>query len=257
MRVTNRTPDVLDEHYYFNMETEAQGRSTEYDKRPRTGPKIFVGEWATRLGTPTPNMSAALGDAAWMTALERNSDLIVMAAYAPLFVNVNRGAMQWRPDLIGYDALTCYGSPSYYAQVMFRQNLGDEVLAVAAQDLPMRQWQPPPIRKGGAIPIPVPTEPVPALFYGATRDSRNGVIILKLVNPLAAPQDVRVEISGVNSVEPKGLAVVLRGGGPNDTNSLQDPRRIAPVTEFTDELGAYFRRTVPPYSITVLRIKCN
>ena len=91
-----------------------------YDKPyDRNGPKIFVGEWATREGIPTPNLGAALGDAAWMTGLERNSDLIVMASYAPLFVNVDPGGMQWETDLIGYDAMKSYGSPSYYAQVMF------------------------------------------------------------------------------------------------------------------------------------------
>ena len=80
-----------------------------YDNASRTGPKIFVGEWATRSGSPTPNFGDALGDAAWMTSMERNSDLIVMASYAPLFVNVNPGAMQWPTDLIGYDALNTYG----------------------------------------------------------------------------------------------------------------------------------------------------
>ena len=67
-----------------------------YDKASRTGPKIFVGEWATKEGQPTPTLNAAvLGDAAWMTGMERNSDLILISCYAPLFVNVNRGASQW------------------------------------------------------------------------------------------------------------------------------------------------------------------
>ena len=66
-----------------------------YDKTDRNGPKIFVGEWATREGPPTPNLNAALGDAAWMTGMERNSDVIIMASYAPLLTNVNAGGMQW------------------------------------------------------------------------------------------------------------------------------------------------------------------
>jgi hypothetical protein len=68
-------------------------------------------------------MGAALGDAAWMTGMERNSDLIVMASYAPLFVNVNPGGMQWESDLIGYDTMSSYGSPGYYAQA--RSAAGD------------------------------------------------------------------------------------------------------------------------------------
>src|SRR5215469_1363121 len=102
--------------------------SRHYDSADRNGPKIFVGEWATREGVPTPNFGGALGDAAFMTGLERNSDLVVMAAYAPLFVNVDPGAMQWSSDLIGYDALSSYGSPSYYAQVMFASCLGDQTV---------------------------------------------------------------------------------------------------------------------------------
>ena len=87
-----------------------------YDKASRSGPKIFVGEWATRSGSPTPNFGDALGDAAWMTSMERNSDLIIMASYAPLLVNVSPGGMQWPTDLIGFDAGTTYASPSYWAQ---------------------------------------------------------------------------------------------------------------------------------------------
>ena len=87
-------PDVLDEHFYMSAENSFAD-ANHYDKADRNGPKIFVGEWATREGEPTPNLQAALGDAAWMTGMERNSDLIVMASYAPLFVNVNPGGMQW------------------------------------------------------------------------------------------------------------------------------------------------------------------
>ncbi len=75
-----------------------------YDNADRNGPKIFVGEWATREGAPTPNFGAALGDAAFLTGLERNSDVVIMAAYAPLFVNVNPGGMQWS---FGPDRLRC------------------------------------------------------------------------------------------------------------------------------------------------------
>ena len=109
--VTLVKPDVLDEHYYMSAE-KSFSDATHYDKADRNGPKIFVGEWATREGDPTPNLQAALADAAWMTGMERNSDLVIMASYAPLFVNVNPGGMQWATDLIGYNALSSYGSPA-------------------------------------------------------------------------------------------------------------------------------------------------
>src|SRR5690348_6822965 len=127
MPVKGTVPDVLDDHYY-KREQGMFEESRHYDTADRSGPKSFVGEWATREGGPTPNFGGALGDAAFMTGLERNSDLVVMAAYAPLLVNVEPGAMQWTSDLIGYDAMTSYGSPSYYAQVMFASCLGDHTV---------------------------------------------------------------------------------------------------------------------------------
>ena len=80
----------------------------------------------------TADLKAALGDAVFMAAMERNSDLIKMNCYAPMFVNVNPGARQWWPDLIGYDGLSAYGLPSYYAIRIFSRNLGDEFLATAS-----------------------------------------------------------------------------------------------------------------------------
>ena len=164
-------PDVIDDHYYVRA-TEFFHDATHYDKTDRSGPKIFVGEWATREGAPTPNFGAALGDAAWMTGLERNSDVIVMAAYAPLLVNVNPGGMQWETDLIGYDALRSYGSPSYYAQVMFSSYLGDETLASKLE--------------GGG----------PKLFYSVTEDTKSHRLYLKLVNAASAPQSIAIKFPG-------------------------------------------------------------
>ena len=232
-----------------------------YDNCPRTGPKIFVGEWATRVGSPTPNMAGALGDAAWMCCMERNSDLVLIESYAPLFVNVSDtrrgGSMQWPSDLIGYDALTSYGSPSYYAQKMFSTHHGDVVLATDSQDIPTYTWQPPAGRGrngGGGGQPPAPRQ-VPSLFFDATRDSQSGTIYLKVVNRLGTPQPVKVEISGVASVAAKGSAIVLKANKLDDTNSIQEPNKIIPVTEKAKGLGTNFSRTFPPYSITILELK--
>ena len=134
MPVKARKPDVIDEHYYRTA-VEMARDSGHYDKYDRNGPKIFVGEWASTQGSPTPNMRAALGDAAWMTGMERNSDIVPIEAYAPLLVNVNKGAAQWGTNLIGYDNTTSFGSPSYYVQQMFGNNRGDVVLPVTV-DVP-------------------------------------------------------------------------------------------------------------------------
>ena len=127
--VRSRKPDVIDDHYYRtarDMERDVH----HYDATDRNGPKIFVGEWASTEGSPTPTHQAALGDAAWLTGLERNSDIVPIQCYAPLLVNVNPGARQWGTNLIGYDALRSFGSPSYHVQAMFGQNRGDVVLPV-------------------------------------------------------------------------------------------------------------------------------
>jgi alpha-N-arabinofuranosidase len=272
-RASSRVPDVIDEHYYRRSEDEMASHSHDYDARPRTGPKVFVGEWATRVGAPTPNMSAALGDAAWMTNMERNSDLVIMSAYAPLFVNVNPGAMQWPTDLIGYDALASYGSPAYYAQKMFNNYHGDVILPVTAQGIPTRTWQPPAGRRGGqpppataagtppappvTSPPPPPAQEVPTVFWSATRDTRTGTVFLKSVNRAATAQAVRVEFSGLASVDAKGQAVTLSSASPNDTNSITEPTKIVPVTSSVDGLGTSFTRTFPPYSLTVLQMKAK
>ena len=246
----SRPPDVFDDHFYRNslqMWTDTQ----HYDKIDRNGPKVFVGEYATREGAPTPIMNAALADAAWLTGLERNSDIVIMSSYAPLFVNVNPGGMQWPTDLIGYDALTSYGSPSYYVQQMFSRNHGNVVLPVKAQDIPTHEMQAPG-RRGGAAAAP---QQVPALAFVATRDTATGTIYLKVVNGSGTPQPVRVDIKGVASVAPEGQAIVLAADSPQDTNSINDPAKIVPVTTKADGLGASFTRTFPKYSVTVLLIK--
>ena len=262
-RVSGRNTDVLDEHYYRRSEDEMASHAHDYDTRERAGQKVFVGEWATRVGAPTPNMSGALGDAAWMTGMERNSDLVIMESYAPLFVNVNKGGMQWPTDLIGFDALGSYGSPAYYAQQMFSLHHGDVVLPATARGVPTREWQPPAPggRRGAPGTPPPPPQPapppqqVPMVFFDATRDSKTGTIYLKVVNRAGTPQPVKVEISGLSAVEAKGQAITLSASSPDETNSITEPAKIVPVTTNVDGLGENFTRTFPPYSITVLQMK--
>jgi len=146
--VKSRTPDVVDDHYYRSSR-QMERDATHYDKTDRNGPKIFVGEWATTEGRPTPNFAAAMADAAWMTGLERNSDVVVMNCYAPLLVNVNHNASQWGTNLIGYDALNSFGSTSYYAQRMFAANLGDTIIPVEISQPAITDSTPPPPDTGG------------------------------------------------------------------------------------------------------------
>src|SRR5947207_366659 len=156
----------------------------QYEKYDRRGPEVFVGEWAayetpfepwnvrSRAEPPTPTMQAAIGDAAFMTQMEKNSDVVVMNCYAPLLVNVGPGARQWRPNLIGYDALRVYGSPSYYAIKLFATHLGDEILKASATDTDV--------------------------LVSVTRDSRSRTLYVKLVNPGNAAAPVQLDIPGAS-----------------------------------------------------------
>jgi alpha-L-arabinofuranosidase len=222
----NFRPDVLDEHFYVRATQNFQD-ATHYDKTDRNGPKIFVGEWATREGAPTPNMGGALGDAAWMTGLERNSDIVIMASYAPLFVNVDPGGMQWETDLIGYDALHSYGSPSYYAQVMFSSYLGDHVLDATL------------------------TGAGPKFFYSVTRSAAKKQIYLKLVNAASTPQLVDIDLKGAG-IDPTAKLVNMSAKDTQATNSINDPKFLVPVDSNVSDAGGRLHHNMPPFSIQVL-----
>lgn len=127
---TNPMPDIIDEHYYDTPEFFMH-QANRYDSYDRKGPKIFVGEYAVTKNCGLGNLRGAVGEAAFMTGMERNSDVVVMASYAPLLVNVNH--RKWNPDLINFDSSRIYGLPSYYVQQMFSQNRGDVVLPTTAE----------------------------------------------------------------------------------------------------------------------------
>jgi alpha-L-arabinofuranosidase len=253
--VRSRVPDLVDEHYYRSQE-DMQAHGLDYDKYSRTNKtKIFCGEWATRVGSPTPSMAGALGDAAWMTGMERNSDIVLLSCYAPLFVNVSQTngqgrSMQWSSDLIGYDALTSYGSPAYHAQKMFSTMHGDQILATESQNIPTREWQPR-ANRGGTP----PARQIQEVFFNATRNSRDGMTYLKIVNEAGTAARINVQISGASKIDSQGESVTLAAGSPNDTNSIDEPGKVVPHTEKVHGLSGNFTREFPAYSITVLKLK--
>ncbi len=138
-----RSTEIVDEHYYNSPEFFIQ-QAHRYDTYKRDGAKVYVGEYAVTQGCGQGNLRAAVGEAAFMTGMERNSDVVVMSSYAPLFVNVNHRG--WNPDLINFDSHRVYGIPSYYVQQMFSLNRGDVVLPVEVS-APVTTTTP----KGGAV----------------------------------------------------------------------------------------------------------
>ena len=242
--------DLFDEHFYRNS-LEMQEMATLYDNYDRNDARIFVGEWATREGFPTTNFNSALGDAAFMTGLERNSDLVVMSCYAPLFVNVNPGGMQWKSDLIGYNTLTSFGSPSYHVQKMFSQYLGNQVVMIDAKDLPT-QLKKPNARDSAAG---VQPKSIPAMFFSATKTTKTGIIYLKVVNASAISQNVKIDLQGNETVTSKGKAITISAHNPEDTNSITEPDKIVPSTTIVKGMGKHFHIDFPAYSVTVLQLQ--
>ena len=126
----DKQPDIVDDHYYDSPEWFMR-HAGQYDKTDRNGPKVFVGEYAVTKDCGLGNLRGAIGEAAFMTGLERNSDEVIMASYAPLLVNLNHRA--WNPDLINFDSSKWYGLPSYYVQKMFAENRGDVSLLTTVE----------------------------------------------------------------------------------------------------------------------------
>jgi len=223
-------PEIVDEHFYRSPDWFPENAGL-YDAYDRNGPKLFVGEYASQsVGVASTknrnNWKTAMSEAAFMTGLERNADLVVMSCYAPLFGH--KDAWQWTPNLIWCDNLRVYGTPNYYVQQLFSRNRGDVVL-------------------------PVQLSKVENLYASATRDEKAGEIILKVVNATAEAVPVTVQANGIARTGSKGTVTVLAASKLTDENSLDEPRKISPVSEKITMPGSEFPHTFPPQSFTVLR----
>jgi alpha-L-arabinofuranosidase len=222
--VTNGpAPDVIDEHYYNDDPSYFASNAHLFDTVSRSGPKVIVGEYATTQGTPTGTLADALGESAFLTGLERNADLVIGASYAPLLVNVN--APSWPTNLIGYDALHSYGSPSYWAQRMLADGLGDHVI-------------------GSQVVAGTGT-----LFEVATQNAGHTYVVV--VNDGSRAADTNVSLAGLSGGAGGGTATVLTGN-PAAQNSLAHPRAVSPTTHGLPDLGTAFRYRFAANSLTVL-----
>jgi len=228
--------DLIDEHYYMAPQwfRENSGR---YDNYPRTGPKVFAGEYAAQsVGIASPdnrnNWECALSEAAFITGLERNSDVVRMSSYAPLFGHVD--AWQWTPNMIWFDNLRSYGTPNYYVQKMFSVNKGTRELPVLLDGSP----------KNGHG----------ELYASASVDEAAGEVIVKLVNTGSAEKQARITLDGARRVGPGGKAFVLQSEDLKAENSLDHPTKVAPVEKQLQVAGSEFSYSLLPRSFTVLRI---
>lgn len=231
--------DIIDEHCYAKPEWFL-ANTHRYDHYDRNGPKVFMGEYAAQsvgvVSTKNKNdLECALAEAAYMTGLERNADVVRMASYAPLFANAD--AWQWTPDLIWVNSLDVCKTPNYYVQQLFARNRGDEVL---------------PTELSG---IETSTDGAQSLYASAVRDDRTSEIILKVVNPGNALAPMEIKLDGVAHIQQVGKTIVLSGSAPGQVNSLGEVAQISPVETVLADPSADFSYDFPAYSLTVLRIK--
>ncbi|MEU6290105.1 alpha-L-arabinofuranosidase C-terminal domain-containing protein [Streptomyces sp. NPDC046988] len=120
---------MVDEHYYNSPQWFLQNND-RYDSYDRKGPKVFLGEYASQ-GNAWKN---ALSEAAFMTGLERNADVVKLASYAPLLANEDY--VQWSPDMIWFNNHASWGSANYEVQKLFMNNTGDRVVPSTATGTP-------------------------------------------------------------------------------------------------------------------------
>ncbi|WP_285569264.1 alpha-L-arabinofuranosidase C-terminal domain-containing protein [Geothrix limicola] len=229
--------DLVDEHYYAPPGWFL-ANAHRYDHYPRSGPKVFAGEYAAHPerpapGTPRPNTwEAAMAEAAFMTGLERNADVVRLASYAPLLANVD--AWQWSPNLIWFDSLQAAPTPSYWVQQTFSRNRASRILPVQ-------------------LAIPPSATATAALYASAAVDDATGEVVLKVVNAARRPADLDLRIQGVQGLGGTARKTVL-SAGLADENSLGAPPKATPVTSDVSVPGPAFSQTFPPYSLTVLRL---
>jgi alpha-N-arabinofuranosidase len=227
--------DIVDEHYYMAPRWFL-ANAHRYDKYPRTGPKVFAGEYAAQTsGVARPenrnNWEGALAEAAFITGLERNADVVTMASYAPLFAHVD--AWQWTPNLIWFDNLRSFGTPNYYVQKLYATNVGTHVLRVNMNGTEANAQN--------------------GLYASASLDEKSGEVILKAVNANAAPKPVRIDLKGIKAVNGSGRLTVLASSDMKAENSLDQPARVAPAAKTLAATGTAFTFTLEPQSFTVLR----
>ena len=229
--------DIIDEHYYRRPEWFF-ANAARYDNYPRTGSKVFCGEYAAQSDKTVSinnrnNWISALSEAAFMTGLERNAEVVKMASYAPLFAHAQ--GWQWTPDLIWVDNLRAYGTPDYYVQQMYSLNKGSQVV---------------PITLDGR-----PAEGQDSLYATACKDSATHDLIIKLVNASGKAQPARLALANTALRPAQATLTVLKGDAATEVNSFTEPRRIAPVTSTIAAKGKEINVELQPYSFNVVRVK--
>lgn len=228
--------DLVDEHYYMAPDWFLKN-ANRYDNYDRKGPKVFAGEYASHvkdLGQePTVamnNFEAALSEAAFMTGLERNADVVHQATYAPLFAHVD--GWQWRPDLIWFNNLKSVRSVNWYVQMLYGTNTGTNVLSLTEDGKPLTGQD--------------------GLYASAVYDKVTKQYIVKIVNTGDNAQQISLNFKGAKKLG-EGIVTTLHADDMKATNSLDNPKSVVPQQSSMQANGDNATVTVPAKTFAVYK----
>lgn len=230
--------DLYDEHFYRdeNWFLKSGNRYDNYD-RSKKAPKVFAGEYACHgRGKKWNHFNAALMEAAFMTDLERNADIVEMATYAPLFAHVE--GWQWRPDAIWYDNLRKFNSCSYYVQQLYSLNKGTNVLPLTMNGKPVA---------GNADQN--------GLFASAVLDKKTNEVVIKVINTGDKPQPVTLNLKGMKKGSYSAQLISFHSDDLTAENTLDNPTKIVPQTSNLSVTAPAQEVTVPARTFYIYRIK--
>ena len=232
--------DLVDEHYYMSPDWFLKNAG-RYDKYSRKGPKVFAGEYASHVrglgDKPTVamnNFEAALSEAAFMTGLERNADVVHQATYAPLFAHVE--GWQWRPDLIWFNNLESVRSVNWYVQMLYGTNRGTNVLSLLENGKPV--------------------EGADGLYASAVYDKDSKNYIIKVANTGDAEKHINITLNGIKKLG-SGQLITLHSNDPLATNTLSEKENVVPQTTNVEAKGNTISTKIPAKTFAVYRFKTN
>lgn len=227
--------DLVDEHYYKSPDWFLNNAG-RYDTYDRNGPKVFAGEYAAHPqgvedGIKENNWRAAMAEAAFMTGLERNADVVYMTSYAPLFANTD--AWQWAPDLIWFNNLESVATPNYYVQKLYGNNPGTNVISITENGKPISG-------QGG-------------MYASAVTDKNTREVIVKIVNTTEKVQETDIKLKG-KKLAKTGTMTTLKNNDLNAGNTFSK-ENVSPVESSFNLKGSEIEVEVPAYSFVILRVK--
>ena len=226
--------DFVDEHYYKPPEW-FYANAGRYDRYDRKGPKVYAGEYASHHKSRANNFEAALSEAAFLTGVERNADVVRLATYAPLLAHVD--AWQWRPDMIWFDNSRVLLTPNYYVQQLYSRYKGTHTLRLT--------------ENGEAV------KGTDGLYASAVYDADSSRLIVKVANTASRRQEVVLQFEGLKrrqALSPEAPVVVMQSDDKNAVNTFENPEAVVPQRVTAVVEGNNCRYTLAPQSFQVIII---